>query len=116
MKTPSLFFQLPQPNPDLCSTAAAAAGADKAVIIACEAGGSSAATASFPTGKASRSLKAAWKLLHTGTLPAGRVYHQDGGVLAWYKSGLPMTGEYDSAKAWNTPNGISAADAEGPSK
>ena len=88
--------------------AAAAAGTDKIVILACEAGGSVAATSSFPTGKASRSLKAAFKLLHTDTLPVERVMHLNGGVLGWYNAGLRMEGEeeYDTSRAGRTPNGV----------
>jgi len=97
-----------EPNPDFGNaTKAAVAGSDKAVIVACEAGGSSLATSTFPTGKPSRSLKAAWRLLHTGTLPADRMYHLDGGVLGWYNAGLPMEGEYDTARAFKSPNAVS---------
>ena len=93
-------------HPDFPSAVATAVGSsgDKAVILMCEAGGTPQATSSFPTGKASRSLKAAWKLLHTGTLPPERVLHLDGGVLGWYKAGLQMEGEYDSSKAGKSPN------------
>lgn len=95
-------------HPEFPTNAAAVAGAEKVVILACEAGGSPLATSTFPTGKASRSLKAAWKLLHTGVLPAERVVHLDGGVLAWYKAGLRMEGnlEYDPSKAGRTPNAV----------
>ena len=94
-----------QGHPDFGRNTLATAG-DKIVILACEAGGSSSATSTFPTGKASRSLKAAWKLLHNGTLPVERVLHLDGGVLAWYKAGLQMEGEYDASKAGRTPNAV----------
>lgn len=86
--------------------AVAAESGKKAVILACEAGGSMMATSTFPTGKASRSLKAAWKLLHTKTLPVEKVYHLEGGVIGWYQAGFPMNGEYDTSKAYNTPNAV----------
>lgn len=93
-------------SPDFSPAAAAAAGPDRVVIVACEAGGGPFATSTFPTGKASRSLKAAWKLLHTGVLPPERVLHLDGGVLAWFQAGLPMEGTYDTARAGRTPNAV----------
>lgn len=85
---------------------AVAASSDKVVILACEAGGTPFATPNFPTGKASRSLKACWKLIYSGALPAERVMHLSGGVLAWFKEGLPMQGEneYDTSKAGRTNN------------
>jgi len=93
-------------NPDFPATAANAASSDKIVILACEAGGTPFATPNFPTGKASRSLKACWKLMYSGVLPAERVMHLSGGVLGWYKEGLPMQGEkeYDTSKAGKTNN------------
>ncbi|KAL4526902.1 hypothetical protein Ndes2526A_g01326 [Nannochloris sp. 'desiccata'] len=93
-------------NPEFPAMAAAAAGSDKIVILACEAGGTPFATPNFPTGKASRSLKACWKLIYSGALPAERVMHLSGGVLAWFKEGLPMQGEneYDTSKAGRTNN------------
>jgi rhodanese-related sulfurtransferase len=93
-------------HPDFPTKAAAAAGSDKIVILACEAGGTPFATPNFPTGKASRSLKACWKLIYSGALPAERVMHLSGGVLAWFKEGLPMEGEndYDTSKAGRTNN------------
>lgn len=96
-----------QMHPEFPSMASMAAeNGKKSVILACEAGGSMAATSTFPTGKASRSLKAAWKLLHTKTLPAEKVYHLEGGVIGWYQAGYPMNGDYDVTKAYNTPNAV----------
>jgi rhodanese-related sulfurtransferase len=93
-------------HPDFIAMAAAAAGSEKIVILTCEAGGTPFATPNFPTGKASRSLKACWKLIYSNTFPADRVMHLSGGVLAWYREGLPMDGEseYDTAKAGRTNN------------
>jgi len=101
-----------QPNPDFIAAAKNAAGSDKAVIVACEAGGSSAATGTWKSGKASRSLKAAWKLLATDTLSADRVYHLESGVLGWYMAGMPMSGEYNSARAFKSPNAVAVVDEE----
>lgn len=97
-----------KPNAALPAEVAAAAGQGKAAILACEAGGTLTPSVNFPQGKVSRSLKAAWKVLSTGSVPADRVMHLDGGVYAWYRSGMPMTGEYDGAGAGRTP---AAADA-----
>ena len=77
-------------HPDFPARSAAAAGSDKIVILACEAGGTPFATPNFPTGKASRSLKACWKLMHSNALPSERVVHLSGGVLSWFREGLPM--------------------------
>lgn len=51
-----------QYNPRFLEQVAAAAAGGKAVILACEAGGTLTSSANFATGKASRSLKAAWKV------------------------------------------------------
>jgi rhodanese-related sulfurtransferase len=94
-------------HPDFPAMAAAATGgSDKIVILACEAGGTPFATPNFPTGKASRSLKACWKLLYSGAFNKERVMHLSGGVLAWYNAGLPMEGEneYDTTRAGRTNN------------
>jgi rhodanese-related sulfurtransferase len=99
--------------PDLLEKAAAAAAGGKAAIFACEAGGSLTSTQSFPGGKPSRSLKAAWRVLYNETLPAERVLHLEGGVLGWARAGLPMFGDYDESKAFATPNGVPPA-APGP--
>jgi rhodanese-related sulfurtransferase len=99
-----------QSNPEFSAQVAAAAADGKAAIIACEAGGTTAASTSFPTGKPSRSLKAAWRILYNKTLPPERVLHLEGGVLAWYRAGLPMTGEYDPSQAFNTPNAAGGSD------
>lgn len=47
-------------NPEFVNRARVAAEGGKMVIVACEAGGSLKSTEGFPTGKPSRSLKAAW--------------------------------------------------------
>lgn len=91
-------------NADLPAQIAAAAAGGKSVILACEAGGTLQPTVSFPQGKVSRSLKAAWKVLATSALPADRVLHLEGGVFGWYKSGMPMDGEYDGTGSGRTPN------------
>ena len=36
------------------------------------------------------------------------VAHLDGGVYNWYKSGLPMTGEYNTGNVGRTPNAANA--------
>ncbi|KAL4448389.1 hypothetical protein ABPG75_005608 [Micractinium tetrahymenae] len=91
-------------NADLPAQIAAAAADGKVAVLACEAGGTLQPTVSFPQGKVSRSLKAAWKVLATGALPAERVLHLDGGVYGWYRAGMPMDGEYDGTGAGRTPN------------
>lgn len=47
-------------HPEFVDRARQVAAAGKTIIVACEAGGSLESSPSFPTGKASRSLKAAW--------------------------------------------------------
>jgi hypothetical protein len=51
-----------QYNPRFLELVKAAGAEGKAVVLACEAGGTMAASTNFPTGKTSRSLKAAWKV------------------------------------------------------
>ncbi|KAI3426298.1 hypothetical protein D9Q98_008671 [Chlorella vulgaris] len=92
-----------KPNPDLPALIAKAAAGDKAVILACEAGGTLEPSVNFPTGKVSRSLKAAWKVVTNDALPASRVKHLEGGVFRWNAAGLPMVGEYDASNAGKTP-------------
>lgn len=103
-----------QSNPEFTAQVAAAAADGKAVILACEAGGSITASTSFATGKASRSLKAAWRVLYTQILPADKVMHLEGGVVAWYQAGLPMVGEYNASNAYKTPAGVSSSGAAPP--
>jgi rhodanese-related sulfurtransferase len=89
-------------SPDFLSSVAAVAGS-KTAILACEAGGTLEPTVNFPIGKESRSLKAAWRVASSNTLPPSKIKHLQGGVLGWYKAELPMTGEYDTSKAYRTP-------------
>jgi hypothetical protein len=100
-----------EPNPDFLSQIKAAAGDDKAVILACEAGGTTDTYAGFPSGKASRSLKAAWRVLHYEAKAADQVYHLSTGVLGWYQAGLAFEGEYDPSKAYRSPNAVSSVDS-----
>ncbi|PSC70446.1 rhodanese-like domain-containing chloroplastic [Micractinium conductrix] len=85
-----------KPNANLPALIAAAAGEDKKVIVACEAGGTLVSSVHFPQGKVSRSLKAAWKVIDSGALPAGRVLHLEGGVFSWFRAGMPMAGDQQS--------------------
>ena len=86
----------------------AAAASGKKVLFACESGGSLSPTVNFSTsGKASRSLKAAWKAASEGAVDYGQILHVELGVLGWYQSGLPMRGEGDfnaAAARGKTPN------------
>eukprot|EP00890_Picochlorum_soloecismus_P005763 jgi/Picsp_1/6188/NSC_03542-R1_senescence-associated protein din1 len=78
-------------NPEFPDLAKSAAEGDKMVILVCEQGGSLAPTTTFPTGKVSRSLKAAWRLIYNGALPAEKVMHLEGGVRGWRDAGLPIS-------------------------
>lgn len=78
----------------------------KGAILMCEAGGTMTPSPSFVTGKVSRSLKAAYKALEKGQMKD--VAHLDGGVYNWFKSGLPMIGEYDTGNVGRTPNAANA--------
>ncbi|KAI7837943.1 hypothetical protein COHA_008249 [Chlorella ohadii] len=92
-----------KPNPELAAAVAAAAAGGKSAILVCEAGGTTEPSINFPTGKASRSLKAAWKVLTSSGLGASQVKHLAGGVYGYANSGLPMVGEYDGSGAGRTP-------------
>lgn len=78
-------------NPEFPDLAKGAAEGDKMLILVCEQGGSLAPTTTFPTGKVSRSLKAAWRLIYNGALPAEKVMHMEGGVRGWRDAGLPIS-------------------------
>lgn len=82
-------------NPDFPTLAKEIAGSSKKLILACEQGGSLTPTTTFPTGKVSRSLKAAWRLIFNEALEAERVLHLDGGIKGWVQAGLPMIDERD---------------------
>lgn len=91
-------------NPEFVALIKEAAAEGKAVILACEAGGTMAATTNFPTGKTSRSLKGCWQVIRSGA--ASKCYHLEGGVYRWFASGLPMTGEYDGKQVGRTPAAV----------
>lgn len=75
----------------------------KGLLMLCEVGGSLTPTVSFPTGKTSRSLQAAFRALEAG-VDASRVKHVGGGCFAYsQEEGLPMTAEYDASGAGRTP-------------
>ncbi|KAK9835199.1 hypothetical protein WJX81_005156 [Elliptochloris bilobata] len=74
-------------NPDFV---AQLAGAGPRVILACEAGGVLDPSSSFPFGKESRSLKAAFKAIRGGVVE--EVLHLQGGVYGWFKADLPFVG------------------------
>lgn len=94
-------------DPGFVEGVRAAAASGKKVLFACESGGSLSPTVNFSTGKASRSLKAAWKAASEGAVDYGQILHVELGVLGWYQSGLPMRGEGDfnaAAARGKTPN------------
>jgi rhodanese-related sulfurtransferase len=92
-----------EPNPDFIDDVRQAADG-KAVILACEGGGTTVPTPSFQWGKASRSLTAAYRVLKTKA--ASPVYHLDGGVYGWYRAfgDEGFTGTYDTGNIGRTPN------------
>ena len=80
--------------------------AGKIAIIMCESGGSLDSSPQFKTGRQSRSLTAAFRLLDSGKLSADCVVHLKGGALGWDLSRLPFNGEYDRSMAFKSPNAI----------
>lgn len=80
--------------------------AGKIAIIMCESGGSLDSSPQFKTGRQSRSLTAAFRLLDSGKLSADCVVHLKGGALGWDLSRLPFNGEYDRSVAFKSPNAI----------
>lgn len=89
------------------AAARAAAGAAPGVVLACAAGGSLRKTTNFPSGQASRSLRAAYLLACAPAdgddhVPAGRVRHLAGGLSAWFSQGLPGEGD---AQVWDARRG-----------
>lgn len=74
-------------NPEFDSTALSTLPRWKEVIVACADGGTIETTKTYPRGKASRSLKAAKRLLDLGFT---NVKHLDGGIREWEAQGLPL--------------------------
>lgn len=87
---------------DVDAALAAAGAAGKKVYTICETGGTLEPSATFATGKSSRSLQAAFKLIEGGK-DAASVGHVDGGLFGWAAAGLPVDGEYDGRDAGRTP-------------
>ena len=84
---------------------AAAVPADKIAFLLDETGGSLQPTVTFPIGKASRSLQAAYKLLEAGW-DARRVGHVEGGLALYVAEGLPTTAPFDGKDVGRTPAGV----------
>lgn len=81
-----------EPNPAFVEEVRAAMKGKKGLIVFCEAGGTLRPTVSFPEGKASRSLQAAFRILNEGI--ATEVLHLERGAYGWFQAGLPFVGEY----------------------
>ena len=84
-------------------------GNRKGLLMLCEVGGSLTPTASFKTGKTSRSLQAAFRALEAG-VESSKVKHVGGGCFAWAQEDeydLPMTAEYDASGVGRTPGIVS---------
>lgn len=86
----------------------------KGLIFYCETGGTMTPSTNFMYGKQSRSLKACFRALKAN--PDVAVAHLDEGLLGWYKSGLPLIGEYDTSTAGRTPNIAKAPEIESENK
>ena len=88
----------------------------KGLLMLCEVGGSLAPTVSFPTGKTSRSLQAAFRALEAG-VEASKVKHVGGGCFAYsQEEGLPMTAEYDASGVGRTPGVVRQQQQQGERK
>ena len=84
----------------------------KGLLMLCEVGGSLDPTASFPTGKTSRSLQAAFRALEAG-VEEKKVKHVSGGCYAWsQEESLKLTAEYDSSGVGRTPSIVSQDNRE----
>ena len=93
-----------------------AGGQKKGLLMLCEVGGSLTRTVSFPTGKTSRSLQAAFRALEAG-VEEGRVKHVAGGCYAYAREeGLPMTAEYDASGVGRTPGVVRQQQQQGERK
>eukprot|EP00878_Enallax_costatus_P008267 GHUV01008643.1.p1 GENE.GHUV01008643.1~~GHUV01008643.1.p1 ORF type:complete len:142 (+),score=29.64 GHUV01008643.1:1345-1770(+) len=80
-------------NDNFTKEALSAAGGRK-VIMMCEAGGTMRPTVSFPFGKPSRSLQAAYKVLTEAGKTSDEVAHLERGLYGWYQAELPIVGDY----------------------
>lgn len=101
-------------NPDFVEGVKKIAEPGVGVIMYCEAGGTLEPSTNFMTGKTSRSLKAAYRVLAENV--AEDVLHLDGGLFGYFKSELPMTGEYNSENAGKTPASAKAPEGDFISK
>lgn len=80
-------------NPDFVEDAEEVIRGARGVILACAEGGTLEPTyPSFPNGKTSRSLVAAYLLLKDGVVPQKKVVHMEGGLNAWFRADLPGDG------------------------
>jgi len=92
-------------RPTFAADVAAAVAAPAVVFLIDEAGGTLEPTATFPAGKASRSLQAAFKLLEAGW-PLDRVGHVEGGLALYAAEGLPLTAPFDGKEVGRSPAGV----------
>lgn len=88
-------------NPSFMEELIAAAGG-KGIVIYDEIGGQLEPTATFGSGKTSRSLLAVYQAVQSGKFKD--VAHMRGGIYSWYKRGLPIEGKYDGGFAGRTPS------------
>jgi len=97
-------------NPNFLEDAQTAMAKARGVIVACSEGGDMTPQfPSFPNGKTSRSLEAAYEMLESGVGKQPNFVHLEGGLNAWFRAGLPGEGEqwqYDA----RTPSEAKKAD------
>lgn len=92
-------------NPKFLDDAAEAIKGAKGVIIACSEGGTLEPTwPSFPTGKTSRSLVAAYLMLSNGVAKQRNLVHLQGGLNGWFRADLPGEGPEEWTFDARTPS------------
>lgn len=92
-------------NPDFAEQIAAAAQGARGVVLCCAEGGSLESTPSFPSGKTSRSLVAAYLALEEAGLK--NVAWMEGGLNAYMRAGLPAEGPEEWQYDARTPGSAS---------
>lgn len=99
-----------EPNANFIEEMKKVTDTGKGVILYCEAGGTLAPSTNFMTGKTSRSLKAAYRVLDAELTQD--VLHLDGGIFGYYSAGKPIIGEYNKENAGKTPNVAKAPEGD----
>lgn len=97
-------------NPDFVEEVKKITDTGVGVIMYCEAGGTMQPSTNFMTGKTSRSLKAAYRVLSENLTED--VLHLEGGMFGYFISECPIKGKYNPENAGKTPAAAKAPEGD----